>query len=283
MLGTRISIITFVAVLSASSQDYFPLSPGDQWVYRGTGTRSDSPLVVQVTGTAVRGGVEYSVVRGLLAGDVMLRKDVFGNVFAREPATGGELRWWWFQAPENQPYDSVVSCCGGAMVTARSDSWLEMRYPGVFQVGVDRDVFVANVGLVSRTIATGGPTYGGYELIYARIGEVNVISSSEVSFAVAADGKRARLTLRVLQPEPLALDFNSGQVFDLVVRDAAGTVVYRWSDGHGFTLALQTLRFSGEKNWPVELPALAPGEYAVEGYLTSNPRMYSATSAFTVK
>jgi hypothetical protein len=148
---------------------------------------------------------------------------------------------------------------------------------------VDRDIFAVNVGLVSRTIATGGPTYGGYELMYARIGEVNVISNAEVTFSLAADERLARLTLRVHRPEPLLLNFNSGQVFDLVVRDTAGAVLFRWSDGKGFTMALQALRFSGEMNWPILLPPLPPGDYVVEGYLTSNPRQYSATTLLRVK
>ena len=41
----------------------------------------------------------------------------------------------------------------------------------------------------------------------------------------------ARMTLRVVQDQPLALTFNTGQLYDLVIRNANGDGVYRWSNG----------------------------------------------------
>jgi hypothetical protein len=306
-----IGIITLSIPLLAGcafSQDYFPLQTGNVWIYKRSGTRAGAPLTVEVTGVMVANGMTYSVVTGLTSTPAYLRKDDSGTVFYYDMATGQEQPWWSFQATPGTPYDSTVSCCGKAQVVSRSakysglvgafDYALEMSYPGVFQVGIARDLFLPYIGLVSRSIATGGPSYGGYDLIYARIGGVTVVSAPEISFALTLDqavytsrDMIARLTLRATQPDPLTLTFNSGQIFDLVIRDSGGAEVFRWSKGRLFTQVMQTIAFSGEKDWAIQIALTDPdgkplpaGKYVAEAYLTnSGPRAYSASAGFEIK
>jgi len=299
MLGRRtftLSCIT-AGLLSAvlGAQDYFPLTPGGVWIYKGGGTRASEPLVVEVTSTAEFNGVTYSVVRGLANTDLYLREDSDGNVFSYDAAAGVEKPWWSFQSPEGVEYASAVSCCGKAVVTSTSmhyeggigtfDNSLEMRYPGVFQVGIDRDVFLPDIGLISRSIATGGPSYGSYELVYARVGTM-MLSVPEAGFSLAVGGTLARLTLRVSGDEPVKLTFANAQIYDLVIRNDKGEVVYTWSDGKGFAQVITTQSFGkGEKNWAVRLPDNLPaGTYSAEGYLTTTPSgQYTAKTVFEIK
>lgn len=308
MHGIRTSIASLIILLPLAAQDYFPLQAGNVWVYKGSGSRAGSETTVEVTGTAEYNGTSYSILHGLTERDALLREDNSGNVFAYDPAAGQEKPWFAFNAPEGSIYESVVSCCNKAMVAARNakytgpvgsfDYALQMTYPGVFQVGVANDLFLPYVGLVSRSIATGGPTYAGLDLIYARLGGVTFLTGPQVSFTLTLDKTTyptqnadmiARLTLSVKQAEPLSLTFSSGQMFDLVVRNSAGKDVYRWSAGVLFAQIVQTIQVSGEKNWVVhavlgKAAALPPGQYTAEGYLTpTGDKRYTATVGFEVK
>lgn len=305
MLGLRISIVSFVLLASAAAQDYFPLQVGNVWIYKGAGTASGKTLTIEITGTAQFGGVTYAVLHGLTEPDAYLRQDDSGNLFAYDTASGQEKPWFAFQAVEGTAYNSVVSCCGKAMVSSRAGKYagpigtfdyaLLMSYPGVFQVGIANDTFLPYVGLVSRSTATGGPSYATYDLIYARLGGVTVLSGPQVSFAVTVDKASypagltemtGRLTLNV-KGDPLEITFSSGQEFDFLIRNERGREVYRWSLGRVFTQALKTIRVSGEKNWVVDVKLdnpLPAGQYVAEGYLTTvGGKIYDATVGFEVR
>ena len=100
-----------------------------------------------------------------------------------------------------------------------------------------------------------------YDLSYARLGGTIMISAPEVTFSLTLDRTvyettpaMARLTLRVVQPEPLHLNFRTSQESDLtVMNEAGGKIVYRWSGGRGFLEALHTLNAGpGEKNFAIQ-------------------------------
>ena len=94
------------------------------------------------------------------------------------------------------------------------------------------------------------------------------------------------MTLRVVQDQPLNLTFGTSQLYDLVIRNANGDAVYRWSDGKAFAQIVQTVPFGpGEKNFTVVANlGFPPGKYTAEGYLTtSGTKSYTATVGFEIK
>ncbi len=322
MLGrTTLTVLLLGGLTWAAHPDYFPLHVGNQWVYRGSGTRGESTLVLEITRTAEFNGRVYWLLHGLPGADYWLRMDDAGTLWAYNPDRSSEEVWYAFQASEGQPYTTAVpgNCCGRGMVSSRKAAYkgpigevdyaLEVRYPGVFQVGLDREVFLPYIGMVHRTQATGGPTYATYDLIYSRTGGVTVIAEPELSFGLTLDQSlytanlmppvdpqrsvpllTARLTLRNTTPHPVQLTFPSGQTYDLVIRNEKGEVVYRWSDGKFFTMAIRNESFSGEKNWVITVRLGAegkpwpPGKYVAEGWLTATaPRSFSASVGFEIR
>ncbi len=296
------------------AQDYFPLHVGNQWIYRQSGAGAGAPLVVEIPRTETVGGQAYSVVTGFPGGNVSLRMSADSTLYAYDRTTRREVVWAVFSTPEGGTYQtSIHECNRTAKVDARNAmlqlpigeviNALVVSYPGATcaDAGLSSDAFLPYLGLVRRSVITiAGPRT--FELIYARVGGVTVLSEPEVSFSLTLDrlvyaGKldvpvmTARLTLRVTQAEPLTLAFSSGQVYDVVFRNDKGNEVYRWSVGKVFPLALGSLMIGpGEKNHVVAIPLLQrdgdplpPGRYVAEAWLTTTgPKTYAASVGFDI-
>jgi hypothetical protein len=300
--------------------DYFPLQAGNQWVYRGSGIRAAETIKIEVTQSTEFDGRTYYLLDGLGESDHWLRMGEDGSLLRYDPETKQEEVWYHFGAAEGEKYNTKLPgvCCGLAEIASRKaeyegpvgwfDYALEVRYPGTFQVGIDREVFLPYVGLVYRGQATGGPGYAHYDLIYARLGGVTHISEPELGFGLTLDSAlytinlmpspdprqtqrlTARLTLRNTGWEPAMLVFPSGQDFDLLLRNDQGEVAYQWSDGRFFPEAVRRLPFGpGEKNFAFSVPLsdkegkpLAAGRYVAEAWLATEPRSYAASATFEV-
>jgi hypothetical protein len=142
-------------------------------------------------------------------------------------------------------------------------------------------VYLPSVGLLQRTVTSfAGPVV--YDLVYARLNDgLTIITAPEQSLTLALDEvtyapgatATARLTMRNTQAKPLRLTFPSGQQYDVAIRNDAGEVVYRWSEGRAFTMIFGTLELSGERTWLIEFPVpRKAGTYQVEAWLaTSSP------------
>ncbi|MBK9170070.1 MAG: hypothetical protein IPM24_21775 [Bryobacterales bacterium] len=294
-------IVLFLTALAAQAE-YYPLHVGNQWVYR-------SPFgshLVEVERAAVFGGQEYRLLRGAIGGDVWLRMGEGGRLYAYDPETRTETLRAAFETPAGGEYVTGGDC-GGRAVVESNDGEHDSPVGRIFRAfvvryaagncadaGLEREVFAPWIGLVeARAITIAGPRL--YELIYARLGSVTVVSAPEVSFGLTLDRHlydpgatlAARITLRHSQPEPLHIVFSSSQVFDLVIRDEQGREVYRWSDGKAFLTVIREIDFAaGEKNWTVDVPLakLPAGDYTAEAWLaTTVPRRYAATVSFTVR
>jgi hypothetical protein len=299
--------------------DYFPLQAGNQWVYRTGGTRVSDPLVLEVTKSSDFDGITWYLLHGMRNGDYWLRMDDDGKLYSYDPKTKEQKLWYDFQSAEGEVFATAIPyCCGKAVIAKRGanysgplgdfDSGLEMRYPGVFQIGISRDVFLPFVGLVYRMENTGGPSIATYELIYARMAGVTVLSAPELSFGLALDSAvytadmmppirlgyspmmTARFTLRSTAA-PVQLAFRTGQVYDFVIRNQDGEKVFRWSSGKFFTDALHTETYLGEKNWVLTVPLsgadgkpLSEGSYTAEAWLTADgPRTFRARAGFQIR
>jgi len=324
MSGKRIStaslLLIWTGLLGAAEPDYFPLHVGNQWIYRAAGTRGDGLLVLEITRTAQFEGRVYWLLHGLPQRDYWLRMDAEGTLWAYDPDAGREEVWYAFQKPEGEEYRTALpGALSRAVIVSRKahykgpigevDYALEIEYPGVFQVGVVRELFLPYIGMVYRRQNAGGPAVITYELIYSRTGGVTVISEPELSISLtldraiyyadlmppvdperAAPVMTARITLRNVTGRPLELVWPSGQRYDFLIRNEKGDVVWRWSEGKAFILLFSTEAFSGERNY-VELirlatpegKPLAQGRYTLEAWLATQPRAYTATAAFEIR
>lgn len=86
---------------------------------------------------------------------------------------------------------------------------------------------------------------------------------------------------------PVTLRFSSAQRFDMVIEDARGTEVWRWSAGRMFAAVMgqETL---GPDNPSLTYEAefageLAPGRYTIKALLTDGSRQVSATIGVEVR
>jgi hypothetical protein len=312
----RIGLLVLLACLSASGSDYFPLAIGNQWVYRITGG-SPSAIVIEVLSARVEGDSTYFLVHGFLAEDVWLRADGDGNVFRFAPDERAETLLYVFGLAEGEEYrTSIHGCNPSARIDSKAahyegpigmyDNALHLAYTNACNyAGLFDETFVPGIGMVQR-----GDTAVGqfqYNLVYARVG-ATVIAGPEVAFGLVLDRAAyvsnlrepservplmvARLTIRVTQSEPLRLVFPSGQIYEFVIRQENGDIVYRWSNGKAFSAVVQEVLFGpGEKNWAITVELgdangnpFPPGHYLAEAWLTTQgPTAYSTKIAFEVR
>ena len=318
--NSKASFIAGRNLTPCETGDYFPLAPGNAWIYRGGGVWTGTFLTLEITQTQVFRGNRYFLLHGFPQQDYWLRETANGSVVAYDPAQSAEKLWWAFQSPLGQQYTTFLPgvCCGVAVVNSRKatykgpvgefDNALEILYPGVFQVGIARELFLPDIGLVYRNQATGGPSYGSWDLLYARVGATTVSAAPELSFRLTLDNSiytanmmppvpapapvmTARITLRNTG-EPITLIFPSGQTFDFEIRNDKGALVYRWSDGQAFTMVFRTETFGpGEKNFTIQAGLagadknpLPQGKYVAEGWLTTQGvKVYDASVGFEIR
>jgi hypothetical protein len=178
----------------------------------------------------------------------------------------------------------------------RVENGLEIGDPTVFQIGLVKEIFVPYIGMMHRTENTGGPSVATYDLIYARLGGITVLEEPQIGFRLSLDKRiyvsdqmppvdsrraipqmTARITLRVNQPRPLAIEFPSTQVYDLAIMNDKGEKVF------------QTLQFGpGEANFVIVVPLrgangpLPQGKYTAEAWLATGAKRYTSTVTFDV-
>lgn len=322
MHGRRISTISLaLACLAAAAHpDYFPLHPGNQWIYRVSGGGEERLVVLEIARTGEFAGRAYSLLRGLPSGESWLRMDESGNLWAYSAERNREELWYAFQKPEGEEYETFLPGANQRAVIAsrkaaykgpacEADYALEVRYPLARQSGLERELFLPYIGLVHRREKGPEGAVLTYDLIYSRTGGVTVISAPELSFGLTLDRAvyyvnlmppvdparvvpvmTARLTLRNTTGIPVELVWPSGQRYDFQVRNEKGEIVWRWSDGKAFILVYGRESFTGERNYAERIrlgdasgkpwPA---GRYVLEGWLATEPRMYSASVPFEIR
>ncbi len=299
MIRARVALCFLAAWTMSAQTEYFPLQTGNLWIYRaGAATRN-----IEVGPEKAIDDHRYYQVTGMPE-DALVRFTDSGTLVAYEE--GKETEWARFGAPEGVTYETGMGRCQQqATITSRAARYsgpiggfnnaLEIIYSGgvCADAGLQRDVYLPWVGLVERTETTfAGPRK--YELVYARLGGVTVISAPEVGFGLTLDQSVyapgsvmvARISLRHSHPEPLALTFSSGQTYDITIRNEAGDVVYRWSKRKAFTQVLRTVNFpAGEKNWTESIPVdFPPGKYTARAWLvTTGGKDYLASVGFEVR
>jgi hypothetical protein len=325
MPGTKIFIVSCLAAAAlpalAVQPDYFPIAVDNQWVYRSTGQAPVQTWVVDIPRYEFFGDRAYFLVRGFPGGDAWVRMDESSTLWAWDAAERRDRVWAAFATAEGDSYRTEIDPCSrAAQVVSRKarlsgplgdfTETLRVRYAtsGCADAGFTEDYYLPWIGLIERTFTTiAGPRT--FQLIYARLGGITVVSEQQISFALSLDRSiyyanlmppvdpqravpvmTARLTLRNTD-QPIRLEYPSGQTYDLAIRNEKGDVVYQWSDGQAFTMALRMETFGpGEKNWTITVPLglkgvpFAEGRYVAEGWLTTiGPKAYATSVGFEIR
>lgn len=283
--------------------DYFPLQPGNTWIYqeRLSGNRI-AETVVRVGQPRTINGVSYMPVTGFRPGEFLLRSDG-AALWQYDAASARERLWYNFSVAPGESYDSgLPPCCSRAQVTSLADTYegplgsfnnaLTLAYTTTTPNSVQREQFLPYVGLLSRT-ESAGSLLRTWDLVYARLGGVTVLGGPEVQFSLAlpkttfAPNEEIpfRWNLFVRQPAPLLLNFPSGQTFDAHVRNQAGETLWTWSATRLFPAIARREEWQGDNTFADRVPALSlpTGNYLLEVYLVpSGGRSYSAQVPFSV-
>jgi hypothetical protein len=128
----------------------------------------------------------------------------------------------------------------------------------------------------------------------AAVGEVSEVSLS-LQVEAVAEGEEHRFILKVqnIASQLLALDFNSSQDFDFVVRDSVdGDEIWRWSEARFFSAVVRSeaIRPGSERTFEAvwnhrdaDLNDVVPGMYQLVGILTTEPPLESMPLEFEVQ
>lgn len=307
-------IVTAIIVLgsTAFAQDFFPLHTENQWIYRTRGFGAGSITTVEITGTRVVNGQTYAVATGFGSDPELLRLGAGGVLYRYQELSRQESVWADFSVAAGATYKTSLNICNQSAVvssrTATADTpagvfanSFAVDYPdgNCNDAGFNADAYAPGVGLVRREWSGRGAH--AIELIYARIGGVTVYSEPSVGFSLAIDRAvyitrpnaappelSARITVANSLPSPIELAFNSGQRFDVVIRDSGGREVDRWSIDKLFVAVAGTEVIGpGERNWvaTMRLGRSAPlpaGRYTCEVVLTTTVRQWAASVGFEI-
>jgi hypothetical protein len=308
MLGIRISTVSLFFAAAALSftatPDYFPLQSGNSWVYRGTERWFNAtPETVEVQGTEHFRDRDYFRV-SFFGRTLFLRATETGiNVF--NTTTGQEQTWIQFDAPEGQSFPvEIESCTRAAKIESKAakvktaagewDNAISFSFePSCADAGITAMYFVPGVGpVVYQTTSIAGPVR--WELMYSRAGST-AAEAPQVGFTVALDApvyKAAetvtllvRLTLRNTHPQPVTLNFPSGQRYDLRIWNDKGQVVYAWSANKLFIQVVSSENVGpGERTFafPANVTNLPAGRYVAEAWLATSNREYVGVVGFEV-
>lgn len=287
---------------------YFPLETGNEWVY----SDGASNFTVQVQSATIEAnGRKYFEVSGYFPDDPAkvhkLRPGPPGQVFEYNPA-GEDYLWysfgnlrgsWRFETAGDIPcitgsQISIGEIAAAADVPAgafKQSLRLDFQAPCA-DAGLSSEYFAGGVGLVQRILNTiAGPRI--FRLVAAQIGSSRLPASFcgiEISLdrpvyynnlmpPIANPWPTARAVLVVRNKTDFPMDFTfpTSQRFDLIVRDARGQEVLRWSDGRAFMQVMgQETLHNESRTYSADLllrsregKLLPAGFYSLVGYLTT--------------
>lgn len=293
-LGRIVQSLAALTMLSASmpAADYFPLQPGNTWMYRNNATAA--AFTVRVSTPAVIGGKVYYALQGYVGSTVMARLNEFNTLVFIDNDTNQErplvgftpMMAGWLDAPyrpceqESQTQERRNAYSGPAG-EFRDVLAVRFRSLNCADAGTQLEQFAENIGMLRRVDSSfAGPVQ--YDLVYARIGATVVNALPNGSLNVTLDQVNnsntltAVLRLHLHNTAPMKLHFPTSQEFDAVLVDESGNVVWKWSEGKFFTQALHDKDVSVEWTIPIQFqrpgtPSQAPQpkNYTLQAWLTT--------------
>ena len=291
---------------------YFPLQAGNEWTYRHSA--SGATFQIRVGVPVLHHGNAYHRVTGYGAMPLILRADEAGHLYLFDEDLDRETLIVSFEPVEQGWLDTALAGClqgyqpqsrmvpYGATHAYFNDA-LDVRYRSYScaDTGIERELYVANIGLVRRTVSTiAGPAT--FDLVHARIGALTYLGEPAASFHVVVDrtvispsdgpDPRLRVTLRLgLHHAPgQVLQFPSAQRYDIQLRNRNGEIVYRWSDDVMYAQATEERIVGSEASFVQEIPLhlrggapLPPGMYTVEAWLNTPAREFAGVIGIEVR
>jgi len=289
-----------------SAQDYLPLGDGNYWIYQST-TSSESFTIRASTPYNIGNRVYYSVTG--YGAEKRLMRSADGAVVAWNEETEQEDFLTGFNV--GMFYKTKLSGCeqqaepdsktreyGGPAGYFPTSKTILYKSSSCADAGFDEEIYLANIGLVRRTVTTiRGPIT--YELVEARVGKFTFVAGPSTQARLSLEGNSvqrrnasepfrlgAALTISTVSAIGVKVTYPTSQQYDLVLRNEAGEIVYRWSDGQVFAEALKTESISGRKSVNIVAEfsaaasaALPDGFYTVEAWLTTGDGPRFASSA----
>ncbi|MDZ4798791.1 MAG: BsuPI-related putative proteinase inhibitor [Bryobacteraceae bacterium] len=280
------------------------MQTGNSWMYRVTQGRINRPGAVNVGEAVEVEGRQYYKLQ-FFDRDLLVRQIEDGSLLSWDADTKKESVWLPLGAAEKQTVQTTFDTCStSATVESRNatikteigefNNALQIRYrTNCADAGTTVQYFVPYVGLVQyESTSIAGPVT--HDVVYLRTGNTAVDVKNN-AFTLATDapvykaGQTAEATARVTlrASEQITLTFPSGQSTDMRLRDEGGKSVYFWSADKLFPMIYRGAVpvGPGEKTWVMSFPVgqLAPGKYTVEGWLTTQPKLYSASITIEVK
>jgi len=299
----RLLTLVFCAT-AAFAAEYLPLQDGNYWTYRDLASGQSFTIKVGTPLATMDGNVYYSLsgyvdrklwVRALEDGTLVYLDEDSGvekvlTSFREEASTWAEAPFRPCPEQESQIVSKSEPYTGPL---GRFPNALTLRYRSFScaDVGVESEVYLPNVGMLSRTHTTiAGPRV--LELSEGKVGHITLAFRQEASFDVslneAPEGKlRASLRLMLTGDEPLYLLYNDSQEYDLVLWNDNGNQIYRWSDGQAFTQAVRSKTIRGGLRHDVLISTPEPlpdGHYLLEAWLKTGPsqRSFAAMAPFLI-
>ncbi len=305
----RITTALFAVLLCPAlfAQDYFPLGDGNYWTYRSD--KSAETFTIAVGTPHQMNDQFYYSVKGYGVARSFLRRTAEGNLVQVDLETGAESPVTTFE-PGKQ-WESPLSGCqqSGEASPKRSEyagpagifpAAQTVNYgPGACaDAGFAEETYIENIGLVRRVVHTlAGPVQ--YDLVSARVGKLTFSAGPSVVVRVsvpenslqrktAAEALRLQACLHIdtVSSIGVAVRFPTSQRYEMVFRNPAGAVVYRWSDGKGFTDAVGEETIGGRRSYLIEgeidaaaAAGLEDGMYTIEAWLTTGDGPKFASSA----
>jgi hypothetical protein len=289
----------------ASAPDFLPLEQGNQWVYRAE--NGESHTISVGSPYAMNGSVYYKV-RGYGPAVLLLRRADNGDLYWYDEDQERDILLTSFQEFDRGWYDTYIDGCEQGAQPQKER--LEVRVPaGVFKSalevkyraygcrdrGFENELYLDNLGLLKRTVSTiaGARTF---ELVYARVGGLRLSAEPGTSFRLGTKDStitressnetpslRTTLRLSVDRSLPVPLRYTGSQKFEVQVKNAAGDVVYAWSDD--VTPAAAADQMAYELEHSLDLPLrhrsgepLPDGQYTITGWLLAEDRPFSAAT-----